>query len=83
VLFKVAVHEKNSLTLQGLQDTTKARDGLQRVPLMLGIGDAVFVNDISYNEIRSAATVLLTIASHTQHQGSNIVTAPAAPALVL
>ena len=35
------------LCTQGLQDTTKARDGLQRVPLMKGIGNAVFVNDIS------------------------------------
>ncbi len=48
--------------VQGLKDTTKARDGLQRVPLMNGIGIARFVDDISYVELRNAATVLCTIA---------------------
>lgn len=32
--------------LQALRDTTKARDGLQRTPLMHGIGAAMFVNDL-------------------------------------
>ena len=44
-----------TLTLQGLADTTLARDGQQRVPLMSGIGDAQFVNDLSEAEVVSAA----------------------------
>ena len=51
-----------SFDLQGLKDTTKARDGFQRVPLMNGIGVARFVDDISYVELRNAATVLRTVA---------------------
>lgn len=73
--------------LQGLTDTTKARDGQQRVPLMAGIGNAIFVNDISQAEVMSAACVLNTLAQqgdslHSVH--SNVVPAPsAAPALQL
>lgn len=48
--------------MQGLLDTKKARDGFQRVPLMMGIGAAKFVNDVTLIEIRSAASVLRTIA---------------------
>lgn len=46
------------LFMKGLKDTTKARDGLQRLPLMQGIGAAVFVNDISEEEVRLAASQL-------------------------
>lgn len=66
--------------LQGLQDTTKARDGLQRVPLMSGIGRAVFVNDISPAELASAATVLQSFALQSVRspaENNNIVAAPA------
>lgn len=71
--------------MQGLKDTTKARDGLQRVPLMMGIGDAVFVNDISLAEVRSAAAVLRTLAActdadlyaHNAQHNNNIVAVPA------
>ncbi len=68
------------MILQGLKDTTKARDGLQRVPLMSGIGCAVFVNDISPAEILSAATALQNFAMQRSHcfaENSNIVAAPA------
>lgn len=66
--------------VQGLRDTTKARDGLQRVPLMCGIGEAVFVNDISPAEITSAAAALKSFALQTSQSSSennNIVAAPA------
>ena len=43
---------------QGLHDTTKARDGLQRMPLMQGIGHAVFVNDVTCDEVTAAAAAL-------------------------
>lgn len=68
------------LFLKGLKDTTKARDGLQRVPLMCGIGCAVFVNDISPAEIYDAAAALQNFAMHCSHSiaaNSNIVAAPA------
>ncbi len=51
-------HTVNSLALQGLKDTTKARDGLQRMPLMSGIGGAVFVNDVTADEVATAAADL-------------------------
>ena len=51
-----------SWVVQGLKDTTKARDGRQRMPLMDGIGSASFVDDVTFLEIRSAASVLRTIA---------------------
>jgi 3-dehydroquinate synthase len=65
--------------MQGLKDTTKARDGLQRVPLMLGIGGAVFVNDISHAEVASAAAALERIAASVAHsfiENNNIVAVP-------
>lgn len=37
-----------------VEDMKKARDGHQRVPLMNGIGAAVFVNDITYEELHRA-----------------------------
>ncbi|KAL0055706.1 hypothetical protein WJX82_003462 [Trebouxia sp. C0006] len=41
--------------MQGLEDTTRQRDGIQRVPFMKGIGEAVFVNDIAREEVELAA----------------------------
>ncbi|KAL3154556.1 hypothetical protein ABBQ32_014013 [Trebouxia sp. C0010 RCD-2024] len=41
--------------MQGLEDTTRQRDGIQRVPFMNGIGEAVFVNDIQQEEVAQAA----------------------------
>ena len=46
------------LLMRALADTTSHRDGLQRVPLSAGIGRAVFVNDLTRTEIRSAAIYL-------------------------
>ena len=44
--------------MKALVDTTSHRDGLQRVPLSRGIGSAVFVNDLTRAEIRSAVRYL-------------------------
>lgn len=41
--------------MQGLEDTTRQRDGVQRVPFMKGIGEAEFVNDIEEEEVARAA----------------------------
>jgi 3-dehydroquinate synthase len=49
---------EEELLMQALAETTSHRDGLQRVPLSRGIGDAVFVNDLTRTEIRSAAGYL-------------------------
>lgn len=48
------------LLMKGLADSTSHRDGMQRVPLSRGIGSAVFVNDLTRLEIRSAAKYLTT-----------------------
>lgn len=48
----------SSLFMKALTDTTKARDGWQRMPLMKGIGSAIFVNDVTAEEISTAATQL-------------------------
>ncbi len=70
--------------LQGLLDTTKARDGQQRMPLMAGIGNAMFVNDVTQAEVMSASCVLATIAQQAEDVHSNVVPVrPSAPALQL
>jgi len=67
--------------LQGLLDTTKARDGQQRMPLMAGIGNAMFVNDVTQAEVMSASCVLATIAQQAEDVHSNVVPVrPSAPA---
>lgn len=48
------------LLMKALADTTSHRDGLQRMPLSRGIGGAVFVNDLTRAEIRSAVRYLTT-----------------------
>lgn len=49
--------------LQGLEDMTRTRDGLQRVPLMQGVGAAVFVYDITRQEMAAAMERLLQYAA--------------------
>ncbi|CAL5223885.1 g6478 [Coccomyxa viridis] len=86
-LWHVVCHP--SLFWKGLTDTTKARDGQQRVPLMAGIGNAIFVNDITQAEVMSAACVLATLDQQTGGVHSNVVpvrpasSADATPALEL
>jgi 3-dehydroquinate synthase len=41
-----------------LADTVRHRDGAQRLPLPLGIGDACFVNDVTGGELERAAEFL-------------------------
>jgi 3-dehydroquinate synthetase len=42
---------------QALQDTVRHRDGKQRLPLPVGIGDVTFVNDVTEEEIAAALTI--------------------------
>ena len=44
----------------GLSDTVKHRDGHQRLPLTNGIGSAVFVNDVTEEELALAVRKLAT-----------------------
>jgi 3-dehydroquinate synthetase len=46
------------LLWQALQEAIDHRDGLQRLPLPVGIGAAVFVNDVQPSEIAEAAGLL-------------------------
>lgn len=47
-----------SLLMKALADSTSHRDGLQRAPLSRGLGNAVFVNDLTRAEICRAAEYL-------------------------
>ncbi|KAK9791618.1 hypothetical protein WJX73_001579 [Symbiochloris irregularis] len=50
------------MLLKGLADSTLARDGHQRMPLMDGIGRARFVNDLTEEEVISAAQYVASIS---------------------
>jgi len=54
---------EEELLLKALADTTSHRDGLQRLPLSRGIGKAVFINDLTRSEIRSAVAYLAARAA--------------------
>ncbi|NJQ00260.1 sedoheptulose 7-phosphate cyclase [Streptomyces zingiberis] len=43
--------------VNALQDTVRHRDGLQRLPLPVGIGDVTFVNDVTPGELQAAVAV--------------------------
>ncbi|MET9295209.1 sedoheptulose 7-phosphate cyclase [Streptomyces sp. NPDC003077] len=46
------------LLVPALRDTVRHRDGQQRLPLPVGIGSAVFVNDLTEDELSDAAQKL-------------------------
>ncbi|MEU3529656.1 sedoheptulose 7-phosphate cyclase [Streptomyces sp. NPDC038707] len=46
------------MLVPALRDTVRHRDGLQRLPLPVGIGSACFVNDLTEDELAAAATQL-------------------------
>ena len=69
--------------LQGLVDTTKARDGFQRTPLMSGVGAAAFVNDLTREEVVAAAGyVSVRHAAQQQVISSIVPISPKTPAHV-
>lgn len=47
---------------RALTDTTRHRNGLQRLPVPVGIGQAVFVNDVSADELAESAFELADLA---------------------
>ncbi|GAB2324795.1 sedoheptulose 7-phosphate cyclase [Streptomyces variabilis] len=46
-----------------LRDTVRHRDGKQRLPLPVGIGSALFVNDVTEGELAAAAESLAALGS--------------------
>ncbi|MGH3839675.1 MAG: hypothetical protein ACRDSF_28815, partial [Pseudonocardiaceae bacterium] len=49
---------ESGLLREALHDTIRHRDGLQRIPLPVGIGAACFVNDLTVAELSRAAETL-------------------------
>ncbi|MGC4757628.1 sedoheptulose 7-phosphate cyclase [Micromonospora trifolii] len=64
---------------QALQDTVRHRDGMQRLPLPVGIGGVTFVNDVTEEEIRIATAMQRRL--HEARLGSQDQGAAAAPRL--
>ncbi len=52
------------LLWESLVERTHHRDGLQRVPLPYEIGKCIFVNDITYEEIVQACSILEKLIKH-------------------
>lgn len=51
-----------TVLVNALADTVSHRDGLQRMPLAIGIGSACFVNDLQPSELFTAADTLRELA---------------------
>ncbi|MEJ7596858.1 MAG: sedoheptulose 7-phosphate cyclase [Kofleriaceae bacterium] len=51
------------IILEALKDTMKHRNGAQNLPFPVKIGESVFVNDLSYEEIQKAVPILKSIRS--------------------
>jgi 3-dehydroquinate synthase len=52
-----------AVLVDALADTVRHRDGLQRLPLAMGIGSACFVNDVQPEEMTAAANALREMGS--------------------
>ncbi|MGH3570027.1 MAG: 3-dehydroquinate synthase family protein, partial [Pseudonocardia sp.] len=57
------------LLQEALRDTVRHRDGLQRMPLPVGIGGACFVNDLTDVELSRAAETLFELAAQESALG--------------
>lgn len=49
------------IILEALKDTMKHRNGAQNLPFPMTIGEATFVNDLSYDEIRAGVGKMLEV----------------------
>lgn len=47
--------------IEALNDTVKHRNGNQNLPIPRKIGESIFLNDISYNEIKKATKLMLSL----------------------
>jgi 2-epi-5-epi-valiolone synthase len=45
------------MLVHALEDTVRHRDGQQRLPLPVGIGDVTFVNDVTHDELEAAVAM--------------------------
>jgi 3-dehydroquinate synthase len=50
-----SLFEEPLVLLEALNDTMKHRNGAQNLPVPKGIGDPIFVNDLTFDEIKNAA----------------------------
>lgn len=51
--------EKPNILLEALNDTVKHRNGDQNLPIPKHIGDSVFINDLSYDEIKKSSKLMV------------------------
>ncbi|MCF3119168.1 MULTISPECIES: sedoheptulose 7-phosphate cyclase [Streptomyces] len=61
--------DQPELLTAALLDTVRHRDGLQRLPLPQGIGEAVFVNDLTETELLDAVAELGSLAKDLETRG--------------
>lgn len=57
---------KPELMYDGLQDSILHRDGNQRFPILVDIGKAIFINDITFEELKKAVSFLKEIYSNSK-----------------
>lgn len=55
------------IILEALKDTMKHRNGAQNLPFPVKIGESVFVNDLTYDEIQKAIPILKSIHADLQN----------------
>lgn len=55
---------KPTLMYKALKDSTLHRDGEQRFPILVDIGKAIFINNISFNEVKYATNKLKKMYSN-------------------
>lgn len=79
------VCENNLMWEKALDDISKTRDGLQRMPLMHGIGRALFVDDVTVPELLLAVQDLKSRAkTHPQsYMQSQMLSTPQQGAVAL
>jgi 2-epi-5-epi-valiolone synthase len=55
--------------LEALQDTMKHRNGDQNLPVPSSIGECVFINDLSYDEIKQSVLIFQNINDELKKEG--------------
>ena len=48
-------YEKPAILWEALLDTTKHRNGNQHLPIPNAIGNCIFLNDVTYDEVQNTA----------------------------
>jgi len=55
-----------SLLMESLSETIKHRNGNQNLPVPQKIGSSVFINDLTFDEIKDVSTMMTTISDETK-----------------